>query len=168
MSKQNNGTLKNKIGLFLIFLSQIAPAFSLVIPFFGFSKKIEITLISLTFFGGKHVILFLGIALAGKKGLLLVRHKVLSFLGIPEERHSATKFQYNLALIFILCWFIIVFIAGYFPKINENSFIKSYHFWIVLGSDILFLVSVFFIGGNQMITKIGRLLIWEPWESPSK
>jgi len=168
MSKQNNATLKNKIGFFLIFLSQIAPVFSLVIPFFGFSDKIEITLIALTFVGGKHVILFLGIALAGKKGLLLVRHKVLSFLGIPEEKHSATKFQYNLALFFILYWFIIVFISGYFPKVNEITFIKNYHFWIVLGSDILFIISVFIIGGNQMITKIGRLLTWEPWDLSSK
>ena len=168
MSIKNNTNIKNKIGLFLILLSQITPIFSLIIPFFGFPDNIEYILIALTFVGGKHVILLMGFALVGKKGLLLLRQKVLSILGIPEEKHSATKFQYNLALFIILYWFISVFIVGYFPEINEISFIKNYHFWIVLFSDLLFIIAIFFIGGHQMITKIVKLFTWESWELPLK
>ena len=94
-------------------------------------------------------------------------YKAFSFLGISEEKHAATKFQYNLTLFIILTWFIIIILADFVPRINEISFVRTYHFWIILGSDILFLIAVFVIGGNQMITKIGKLFTWEPWELPS-
>jgi len=159
---------KNKFGLSLIVLSQIAPAFSLIIPFLGFPKNIEYTLIALCFVGGKHIILLAGIGISGKKGLLFVKHKFMSFLGIPKGRYAATETQYNIGLIFIILWLLITIISGYIPEVMNVPFIKSYHLYIIITSDILLIVAIFFLGGNQMITKISSLFKWEPWQLPPK
>lgn len=168
MTDSYNLSKKNKFGLSLIVLSQIAPVFSIVIPFLGFPKKLEYTLITLCFVGGKHIILLAGVGISGKKGLLFVKHKFMNLLGIQEGRHAATKLQYNIGLVFIIIWFLIAIISGYIPEIMNIKFIKNYHLYIIFTSDILLIVAIFFLGGNQMMTKIGRLFKWESWELPSK
>ena len=160
--------LKSKIGFSLIVLSQVAPIFSIVVPFLGLNDKMENIIITLLFVGGKHVILLLGIAFVGKKGFFLVKQKIMSILGLSESKRAANKLQYNMALTIIFLWFLTVEVSGYFPKLIQIDFIKENYLWIVLAEDLLFLLAIFVLGGNQMITKIGRLFKWEPWELPSK
>jgi len=43
--------------------------------------------------------------------------------------------------------------------------LKWYYFAI---ADIIFIISFVFIGGDQLITKVGRVFKWEKWELPLK
>ena len=165
-SEQERTSLRSKIGIGFVILAIMCPLIGLVIPLFGLSKATTTVLVAFFMLGGPEVFLILGGFLAGKEGVLLVKNKIKRMLGLPEGRYAATRSQYNLALFIMGLWVISVVLPGYVKWIREIPFVVENMLWISIIGDALFLIALFFIGGNQMITKFGKLLTWEPWQLP--
>ena len=167
MSLKKEISTKSKIGIAFVVLSFIAPVIALTIPFLGLSKTLTTFLVAIFMVGGPEVFLIIGGALAGKDGVVLVKNKIKKILGLPEGHYPASKTQYNIALFLIFVW-ALSFILPYIPVLSETfntHDLKWYYFAI---ADIIFIISFVFIGGDQLITKVGRVFKWEKWELPLK
>ncbi|MCT4623843.1 MAG: transporter suffix domain-containing protein [Schleiferiaceae bacterium] len=166
MAEAEKTTLKTRIGLVLIVLGFISPLFGLLVPLFNLSPTLTATIVTALVVGGPEIFLIAGAALAGKEGVVLVKNRIKRMLGLPEGRYPATKSQYNTGLVLILVWFILSIAVGYIPGFFNVPFIEDNLLWISLGFDILFIVAIFGFGGHQLITKLGKVFTWEPWELP--
>lgn len=165
-SKQTS--LKSRIGLGLIVLGFISPVFGLIVPLFNLPSAVATGLIAFFLVGAPEIFLIAGAALAGKEGLLLVKNRIKRMLGLPEGTYAATKGQYTLAKVLLLLWLVTVILPYYAPSLVSIPFIADNLIYFSAGGDILLIVTIFFIGGNQMVTKIGNLFTWEPWQLPEK
>ena len=161
-------SLKSRIGLGLIVLGFISPIFGLIVPLFNLPTAVATGLIAFFLVGAPEIFLISGAALAGKEGLLLVKNRIKRMLGLPEGTYAATKKQYALAKFLLLLWLVTVILPYYVPSLIEAPFIADNLIYLSAGGDILLIVTIFFIGGNQMVTKIGNLFTWEPWQLPEK
>ncbi|WP_281613370.1 transporter suffix domain-containing protein [Flammeovirga sp. SubArs3] len=161
-------SLKSKIGLGFIILGFICPVFGLIVPLLGFSSTVTAALVTFFLVGGPEILFVLGGILAGKEGIQLVKGKVKKLFGLPEENYPATSAQYKLGVVCIVIWFILLVIPGYIPNLFEMPFIRENLLYLSIGTDIMFIVGVFVLGGNQMITKIGDVIKWQPWQLPLK
>ena len=159
-------SIKSKIGIGLVIFGFITPVFGLLVPFLNLNTSITTALIAILMVGGPEIFMLLGAALAGKEGVLLVKAKIRKILGLPEGKFAATRGQYNLALFLMGTWLFLSIIPGYIPEIMEVPFITDNLFWVSLTSDVILLISIFFLGGHQMVTKIAKLFTWEKWELP--
>ncbi len=159
---------KGKIGIALVVLGMILPVFALIVPFLGLSEGLSAGLVGFLMIGGPEIFIVAGGALAGKEGVLLVKEKAKSLLGLPKGNYTAPRSQYNLALFLLAVWLISLLVPFYIPAVYEwtqSLTIKWYYYAI---GDLVFVLVFLFLGGNQLITKIGRLLTWEPWEFPDR
>lgn len=166
MSPARKPTLRSRIGVFLIVLSFMCPVFGLIIPLFNLSATATTTLVAFFMVGGPEIFLIAGGALAGKEGIDLVKNKIKRLFGLPEGRYSAPRSQYNLALAIMILWFVSLFLPFYIPSVDSwihSLTVKWYYF--VIG-DVVFVLAFLFLGGDQLITKLGKLMTWEPWELP--
>ncbi len=161
-----SGNIKTRIGIGLVVAGFLLPLLGLIVPFLGFSSGVSATLIGFFMIGGPEIFIILGGALAGKEGVLLVKNRAKRFLGLPEGEYPASRSQYNLALFLMVLWLVSLTLPYYVPFIGQwigSLTIKWYYF--VLG-DLVFVVAFLFLGGHQMIIKLGKLFTWEPWELP--
>jgi len=164
--KSNHLSLKSKVGIGFVILGFISPIFSFLVPLLNLSSEMSTTLVAFFLVGGPEVFILIGGALAGKEGVTLVKNKIKKLLGLPQGRYPAPKSQYRLALIGMMLWFILAIIPGYVPSLFDIPFIKENLLWFSVGADAIFIISIFFLGGNQMIQKIGKVFTWEPWDLP--
>jgi len=91
----SNKSLKYKVGLVLIASSCIMPFFALVVPFMGLSATITAFVTGVFVIGGPELIFFVGVFLAGKEAVELVKKKLWK---------PAGKVRYMVGVIlFVVC-----------------------------------------------------------------
>ena len=167
MSEQS-ASLKSRIGIFLIIFGFICPIFGLLVPLLGFSAGMTATLVAFFMVGGPEIFMIAGAALAGKEGILLVKNKIKKMLGLPEGHYPAPRSQYYLAVGMMVLWLISLIIPYYIPGIEEMLNLDTYEWYYFVIGDVIFVIAFLFIGGDQLITKLGKVFTWEPWELPPK
>ena len=166
MESNSKMTLKSKIGIGLVIFGFVLPVFGLVVPLLDLDTALTTTLVAFFMVGGPEIFLLLGAALAGKEGVLLVKNRVKRVFGLPEGRYAASKRQYEIGLTLMLVWFPLSIIPSYIPGMMALPAIQDNLIWWSVSLDLLFIIGLFGFGGHQMITKVGRIFQWEPWELP--
>jgi hypothetical protein len=165
---QNKPTLRSRIGIFLIVFGFICPVFGLLVPLFGLSATLTTTLVAFFMVGGPEIFMVAGAALAGKEGIVLVQNRIKRMLGLPEGRYPAPRSQYNLAVGMMILWLISLIVPYYIPQIEELLNLHTYEWYYFVIGDLVFVIAFLFIGGDQLVTKLGRVFTWEPWILPPK
>lgn len=168
MTETKKPSFKSRLGIFLIVLGFVCPVFGLMVPLLGLDSGTTTAIVAFFMVGGPEIFLILGGILAGKEGVTIVKNKIKRMLGLPEGRYPAPKSQYNLAIFFIIIWFLLAIIPGYVPHILEWPLVAENLLWISIGADVLLLVSIFGLGGDQMVKKIASVFRWEPWNLTSQ
>lgn len=156
-------SLKSRIGLTLIIIGFISPLFAILMPLLNLSPNLTAGLVTLFLVGVPELFLILGVALAGKEGLALVKNKIKKFFGLPEGVFAASKTQYRLAKLLVFLWLVGITVPYYFPTLMGNPIFENNLLYISIGGELMLIVAIFFLGGNQMVTKIQNLFTWEPW-----
>lgn len=159
-------SLKSRIGITFIVVGFICPVFGLLVPLLGLSTALTTTLVAFFMVGGPEIFLVLGGALAGKEGVIIVKNKIKRMFGLPEGRYPAPRSQYYLAITLMVLWVISFFLPYYIPAIDAWLHTQNIKWYYYVIGDVVFVLAFLFIGGDQLITKLGRLLTWEPWELP--
>jgi hypothetical protein len=163
---QSKPSTRSRIGIFLIILGFIFPVFGLLVPLLGLSTALTTTLVAFFMVGGPEIFMIAGAALAGKEGIVLVKNKIKRILGLPEGRYPAPKSQYYLGVGMMVFWIISLIIPYYIPRIEEMLYLDTFEWYYFVLGDVLFVIAFLFIGGDQLVTKLGRVFTWEPWELP--
>lgn len=163
---QSKLSTRSRIGIFFIVLGFIFPVFGLLVPLLGLSTALTTTLVAFFMVGGPEIFMIAGAALAGKEGIVLVKNKIKRMLGLPEGRYPAPQSQYYLAVGMMVFWIISLIVPYYIPGIEEMLHLETYAWYYFVIGDVIFVIAFLFIGGDQLITKLGKVFTWEPWELP--
>jgi hypothetical protein len=167
-NEKEKTSLRSRIGIFLIVLGFIFPVFGLMVPLLGLSTALTTTLVAFFMVGGPEIVMVAGAALAGKEGIVLVQNRIKKLLGLPEGRYPAPRSQYYLAIGMMVLWLISLIIPYYIPQIEELLNLQTYEWYYFVIGDLVFVIAFLLIGGDQLVTKLGRVFTWEPWELPPK
>ncbi|MGD9328670.1 MAG: hypothetical protein PVH48_06850 [Cyclobacteriaceae bacterium] len=163
---QVKASLRSKIGIFLIVFGFIFPVFGLLVPLLGLSTGMTTTLVAFFMVGGPEIFMIAGAALAGKEGIVLVKNRIKKMLGLPEGRYPAPRSQYYLAVGMMVFWIISLIVPYYIPGIEKMLYLDTFEWYYFVIGDVIFVIAFLFIGGDQLVTKLGKVFTWEPWELP--
>jgi hypothetical protein len=87
-------------------------------------------------------------------------------MGLPEGRYAAPKHQYYLAVGLMVIWLLSMPLPFYMPPIAEFIEQQAFEWYYFVIGDIVFLIAFLLIGGDQLVTKLAKVITWEPWELP--
>ncbi|AZQ64327.1 hypothetical protein EI427_19550 [Flammeovirga pectinis] len=161
--KNKKASIKSKIGLALISCAVLMPVLGLLIPFLGLNKIVTGALVGLFLVGGPEIFIVLGVTLAGKEGITIVKNFIKKVFGLPQGNYPATNKQYRLGLIILIISIGVQFIISYLSVVITIKYLL----YFTIGADVLFIVGVF-ICGEQFVTKLKKLCQWESWQLQSK
>jgi hypothetical protein len=159
--EKTHRSLKFKIGMFFIVLGVIIPAGSLIIPFLGLPATVSATLIGITLIGGPDIALIVGAALAGKEAVEMVKSRIKDLFRRKGTPKPVGKRRYHFGLVLLLIGFLIPILTDYLPHLTGIHVSETTELYLHLTGDSLVLIS-FFVLGHQFLTKLGRLITWEP------
>ena len=161
-------SFRSRFGIFLVVLGFICPVFGLLVPLLELPTARSTAIVAFFMIGGPELFMILGGLLAGKEGILLVKNRLKRILGLPEGSYPAPKAQYHLAIFFIILWLLLAIIPGYVPSLLHWPFVKENQLWVAIIADLILIVSIFFLGGDQMVRKIGKVSPGKPGNSRKK
>jgi hypothetical protein len=144
-------SMKYKVGLILLTLGFIMPLFAFTVPFLGFSTSATAFIAGVFIVGGPELCFFIGIVLAGKEAVKLVKQRLLKPAGIV---------RYRLGLVLFIISILINWVAAYL-EVTKVFFINLHsQLYIMASFDLLLLLSVFLMGPEFFI-KFKNIFIWE-------
>ena len=152
-----------RLGLFLLMLSLILPAFSLVLPFLGLPPSVKAGLALALFIGGPEVLAIAGVALAGKEGYLAfkaARQKIWKRVKPPQRVSPA---RYRLGVIVFIASGLPMWLLAYLRAATALPLDQQLVLGILIASDLAFLGS-FFIAGGEFWEKLKGLFTPDPVE----
>jgi len=153
-----------RIGLFIILCGDvILPAFCLVLPFLDLPTSVKVGLATVLLVGGPEVMMLVGVALAGKEGYAVfkaVLQKIWTRVR-PPQRVSPARYRFGV-IIFIASG-LPMWLLAYLRAVTALPLDNREVLWILIGSDIVFLIS-FFIAGGEFWEKLKGLFTPGPVE----
>jgi hypothetical protein len=155
--------LKYKLGMFFLILMLISPAFTLLIPFLMLPESMTLSLQGFFLIGGPEIFMLVGVALAGKQGLTVIKNTLKKLMGLPSGEYAASERQYRLGLSCVFIGMLIPFIMSYLPVLIDAGFIIEKDLAINLIGDMIFIAGVL-IAGEQFTDKLKSLFTWDRWE----
>ena len=91
VTQQPKTSTRGKIGLYLIGLGFISPAFALIVPLLGLSSNSSTWLITFFLVGAPEIFLILGAMLAGKEGVRIVKGKFMELFRKVFKRRPKSE-----------------------------------------------------------------------------
>lgn len=149
----NNNKPKNNwryyLGITIFIIANLLPIIALiVVPILGTDHALSTLLYSVSIVGGPEILLIVSAAILGQKNI----EKLLSYLGkwlanliswdnISKTRHAIGVWLFAISIIIPFIFF------GFFPETLEQANQAGWGFYMILCSEILFIISFFTLGG---------------------
>lgn len=154
-------------GMVFLALSIAFPLLGFLVPLFNFPPAISALIIGAFVVGGPEVMMILAVAFLGKNMVHFFKEKFFRFFKNRKFKESVSKFRYYFGLTIMILSGAPLYFSVYFTDLVSED--KSVRYIILLGADVLFVIS-FFIIGSDFWEKFKRLFIWESsrGESPSQ
>jgi len=153
-----------RFGLLIIALGDvILPALCLVLPYLDLPTYVKVGLGTVLLVGGPEVFMLLGVALAGKEGYAVFKtmlRKIWKRIRPPERVSPA---RYRLGVVIFIASGLPMWVLAYLRTATALPLDNQVVLGILVGSDIIFLIS-FFIAGGDFWEKLKRLFTPEPVE----
>ncbi len=143
-------SLKCKIGIGFIVLGTILPLFGFAVPFFGFSDSVTATIIGFFIIGGPELCVIIGVALAGKEAMHLVKKKLF---------RPAGKTRYRIGLVLLCASILSNWILAYAEVTQFFSLTLHTQLYIMAGLDIVTIFSLIILG-PEFFDKFKKLFVW--------
>ncbi len=144
-------SLKYKIGLALIVISCIMPILGFIIPFLGFSITVTTFLTGFFIVGAPELVFLLGVLLAGKEAITLIKGKLLK---------PAGKTRYLSGLILFIATMVIQWVCVYLELTNVIGLGLHGKLYLMGSLDLIFILSLLLMGPEFFI-KFKQIFKWE-------
>jgi len=153
-----------RLGLCIIaFGDVILPALCLVLPYLDLPTSVKVGLATIFLVGGPEVLTIVGVALAGKEGYAAFKaalRKIWKRIRPPQRVSPA---RYRLGVVVFVASGLPMWLLAYLRAVTALPLDNREVLWILIGSDIVFLIS-FFIAGGEFWEKLKGLFTPGPVE----
>ena len=164
-SRQDGGVtlnMKNKLrfylGLLCYVIAWILPLSGFLVAQLDLSRVGKAAIISLVTMGIPEILVILAVVFLGKENLIIIKDKTLAFLKLLKPPAPVSRWRYRVGLAMFLLPLIAIYITAYIPHwLLVNPFLLLY---VNLVADILFLSSLFVLGGDFW-DKLRALFVYE-------
>jgi hypothetical protein len=147
---ENKTSLRCKIGIGFIVLGIIFPIFGFIVPFLGFSASVSTAIIGFFIIGGPEVCLIVGVAIAGKEAVDLVKKRLF---------RPAGKTRYRIGLVLLCVSILSNWILAYAEVTQFISLPLDTQLYVMGGLDIVAIASLIILG-PEFFDKLKKLFIW--------
>ncbi len=154
--------MKNKLrfylGLLCYVIAWILPLSGFLVAQLDLSRVGKAAIISLVTMGIPEILVILAVVFLGKENLIIIKDKTLAFLKLLKPPTPVSRWRYRVGLAMFLLPLIAIYITAYIPHwLLVNPFLLLY---VNLVADILFLSSLFVLGGDFW-DKLRALFVYE-------
>lgn len=150
--------VKFYLGIALLILSCVLPLLGFWVAKLDLHVAVKGTIIGLLTLGAPEVLILASVALLGKQAFDLITGKILTALHRIKPTGSVSKHRYNIGLILFLLPIIPTYVMAYTPHLLPDS--SPERLYINIGADILFIVSLFILGGDFW-DKLAALFVYD-------
>jgi hypothetical protein len=148
---KSTSSIKYKIGLALIAISCIMPLCGFVIPFIGLSTAVTTVVTGIFLIGGPELIFFIGVFLAGKEAVKLVKQKLWK---------PAGKVRYMTGVVLFVVCIMTNWVCVYLELTRMFPLNHHGQLYLMATFDLLLIVSLF-IMGPEFFIKFRSIFSWE-------
>jgi hypothetical protein len=150
-------TWRYHAGISILVLAGVLPLGALLVPLLGLSTSQTTLVVGLMVGGAPEVLCLVAVALMGKENVSQIVGSVKQFLYRIIFATPASKHRYYAGLTVSIITLLPIYLYGYAPSLLPGDPFKVY---ILAGSDILFILSILFMGG-EFWRKFSRIFVWE-------
>ena len=136
--------LKFYLGIILLVCSFIVPLLGFWVASLPLPLAVKGTIIGILTVGGPEVLAIIAVALLGKEAFEVFKSKALGVLSKLAPQGSVSKTQYQIGLALFVFSFIPSWIFAYVPQLAP----EVARITITASADLLFIVSLFVLGGD--------------------
>lgn len=145
-------------GAVVFVLSQALPFCVPSILNSGYSSETEAILSGILIFGLPEIGTMLAVAIMGKQGYEWLKSKLFASLSKLRPKSIVSKTRYNIGLTIFIALLLLAFLDPYISP--TLPFIEAYRREFVVGLDVLFVLSLFILGGDFW-EKLRSLFVYE-------
>jgi hypothetical protein len=146
----STGNLPPKVrlisGAVIFIIGVLSPVFIPLVVTSGLPEWLIALLSGLLAFGIPELFMIIAVAILGKEGFAFLRSKLGRFLKPLAPPDEVSKKRYNVGLVLFCIPLIFAFLSPYLNL--KFHFFEDIPFYINLIGDIMFITSVFVLGGN--------------------
>jgi hypothetical protein len=145
-------------GIAMLVVSLFIPLLGIWVAGLALPVGVKGLIIGVLTFGGPEVLAFIAVALLGKETFNAIVGKVLPLLHRLAPHGSVSRTRYTVGLIMFLLSYIPSIVVAYTPSLLPD--VSPNRLYISLGGDILFILSLFVLGGDFW-DKLRALFIYD-------
>jgi hypothetical protein len=143
---QTSSKLKLKIGIIIMVVGFLSPLLIPLVVASNLSSSVKTVVSGLLAFGIPEVFMLLAAVVMGKQGFEYIKDKAKTYLKSLAPSGSVSRTRYRIGLI-LFCLPILMGLLS--PYLNYTSdFFNNIPLWFHSIFDLLFLISLFILGGN--------------------
>lgn len=150
--------VKFYLGITFLILSVVMPLLGFWVAQLDLHIAIKSTIIGLLTLGGPEVFILLSVALLGKEAFEFITGKIRAALHRMKPTGPVSKQRYVIGLVLFLLPLIPTYIMAYTPHLMPDD--SPYRLYINIGADVLFVVSLFVLGGDFW-DKLASLFVYD-------
>ena len=143
-------SLKYKIGLTLIAISCVMPFTALIVPFLGLSTALTTFVTGILVIGGPELLFFIGVFLAGKEAVLLVKKKLWK---------PAGRIRYMTGVVIFVICILTNWVCAYLEVTDIVNVSLHTQLYIMATFDIILIISLF-VMGPEFFIKFRSIFSW--------
>jgi hypothetical protein len=143
---QTSSKLKLKIGAVIMVVGFLSPLLIPVVVASNLSASVKTVISGLLAFGIPEIFMLLAVVVMGKQGFEYIKNKVKTFLKRLAPSGSVSRTRYRIGLVLFCLPIIMGVLSPYL--IYMSDFFKDMPLWFHSGFDLLFLISLFVLGGD--------------------
>ena len=133
-------------GTIILVVGFFSPALIPLVVASGWPTGVITVISGLLAFGIPELFMIIAVAILGKDGFAFLRSKLGRFLKPLAPPDEVSKIRYNVGLVLFCLPLIFAFLSPYLNL--KFHFFEDIPFYINLIGDIMFITSVFVLGGN--------------------
>jgi len=149
---------KYYLGMTCFILSFVFPLIGFLIPFLGLPLALMAFLTGFLMFGGPEIMIVLAVVFLGKPVLNQIKEKFFKLFKRKKPYKPVSRFRYYLGIVIFFGSFTPFYLNGYAPHLLPDH--EVWRLYIFIGSDLVFILSFFILGGNFW-EKFKKLFIWD-------
>lgn len=138
--------MKFYLGIALLILSAVLPLLGFWVARLDLHVAIKGTIIGLLTLGAPEVLIIASVALLGKDAFDLITGKIRTALHRIKPSGPVSRLRYTIGLVLFLLPLIPTYVMAYTPHLLPDD--SPFRLYINIGADLLFIVSLFILGGD--------------------
>jgi hypothetical protein len=150
--------LKFYLGVSMLVLSCLVPLLGFWVASLALPVAVKGAIIGMLTLGGPEVLALIAVSLLGKQAFDALTSKVFPFLRALAPKGSVTRMRYKLGLFLFIVSFIPSYVVAYTPNLLPDT--SPSRFYVCMGADLLFVISLFVLGGDFW-DKLKALFIYD-------